>query len=130
MKKLLFVLSLLFFVSAIFAQNQDPSSKRILGNWYSNTNRSTKWVFTQDGKVYNYNNNQMKVMYKYTVSHSCQNYSDDTAEFVTLRDKDGNEFCFKINGINENKNGILSLINLSNMQPLVFVNDEKSKIVQ
>ncbi len=72
----------------------------------------------------------MKVMYKYTVSHSCQNYSDDTAEFVTLRDKDGNEFCFKINGINENKNGILSLTNLSNMQPLVFVNDEKSKIVK
>ncbi|MCV2484966.1 hypothetical protein OD917_08535 [Flavobacterium sp. SH_e] len=130
MKNLLFLLLFLFSAPAIFAQNQDLSSKRILGNWYSNTNRNTKWVFTQDGKVYNYNNNQMKVMYKYTVSHSCQNYSDDTAEFVTLRDKDGNEFCFKINGINENKNGILSLTNLSNMQPLVFVNEEKSKIAQ
>ncbi|WP_286968258.1 hypothetical protein [Flavobacterium sp. UBA4854] len=123
MKKLLFVLSFLFFVSVIFAQNQDPSSKRILGNWYSKTNTSTKWVFTQDGKVYNYNNNQMKVMYKYTISNSCQNFSDDTAEFVTFRDKDGNEFCFRINGINENKNGILSLTNLSNMQQLIFVND-------
>ncbi|WP_433763780.1 hypothetical protein [Flavobacterium ginsenosidimutans] len=130
MKNLLFLLLFLFSAPAIFAQNQDLSSKRILGNWYSNTNRNTKWVFTQDGKVYNYNNNQMKVIYKYTVSHSCQNYSDDTAEFVTLRDKDGNEFCFKINGINENKNGILSLTNLSNMQPLVFVNEEKSKIAQ
>lgn len=125
MKKLLFIAPLLFFVSAIFAQNQDPSSRRILGNWYSNTNRSVKWVFTQDGKVYNYNNDLMKVMYKYTISHSCQNYTDDTTEFITLRDKDGDEFCFKINGINENKNGILSLVNLSNMQSLVFVNDLK-----
>lgn len=130
MKKLLFIAPLLFFLSAIFAQNQDPSSKRILGNWYSKTNLTTKWVFTQDGRVYNYNNNQMKVMYKYTISHSCQNFSDDTAEFVTLRDKDGNEFCFKINGINENKNGILSLTNLSNMQPLIFVNDASLKNTQ
>ncbi|MBL0737909.1 hypothetical protein JI750_13470 [Flavobacterium sp. GN10] len=130
MKKLLFLLLFLISAPAIFAQNQDPSSKRILGNWYSNTNRNTKWSFTQDGRVYNYNNNQMKVMYKYTISHSCHNFSDDTAEFLTLRDKDGNEFCFKINGINENKNGILSLTNLSNMQPLIFVNDVNSKVVQ
>ncbi|GAA6765659.1 hypothetical protein AAFH68_15950 [Flavobacterium sp. CGRL1] len=130
MKKLLFIVPLLFFVSAIFAQNQDPSSKRILGNWFSNTNRSIKWSFTQDGKVYNYNNDRMSVMYKYTISHSCQNFSDDTAEFVTLRDKDGNEFCFRINGINENKNGVLSLTNLSNMQPLIFVNDLNLKSPQ
>lgn len=130
MKKLLFTLSLFFFVSAIFAQNQDPSSKRILGNWFSNTNRNIKWIFTPDGKVYNYNNDRMSVMYKYTISHSCQNFSDDTAEFVTLRDKDGNEFCFKINGINENKNGILSLINLSNMETLIFVNDVNLKSPQ
>ncbi len=130
MKKLLFIAPLLFFVSAVFAQNQDPSSRRILGTWYSNTNRSIKWIFTQDGKVYNYNNDMMKVMYKYTISHSCQNYSDDTTEFVTLMDKDGDEFCFKINGINENKNGTLLLINLSNMEPLVFVNDLSLKISQ
>ncbi|MBW1658511.1 hypothetical protein [Flavobacterium quisquiliarum] len=130
MKKLLFILSLFLFASTIFAQNQDPSSKRILGNWYSNTNRSVKWTFTQDGKAYNYNNDIMKVMYKYSISHSCQNYSDDNKEFITLRDKDGDEYCFKINGINENNNGILSLINLSNMQPLIFVKDVNLKTVQ
>ena len=123
MKKLLFIAPLLFFVSAVFAQNQDPSSRRILGTWYSNTNRSIKWIFTQDGKVYNYNNDMMKVMYKYTISHSCQNYSDDTTEFVTLMDKDGDEFCFRLNGVNENKNGILSMTNMSNMEALLFVND-------
>ncbi|MEN2488937.1 hypothetical protein AAYQ05_14155 [Flavobacterium sp. B11] len=128
MKKLLFIVPLLFFASAIFAQNQDPSSKRILGNWYSNTNRNIKWIFTPDGKVYNYNNDRMSVMYKYTISNSCQNFSDDTAEFITLRDKDGNEFCFRINAVNENKKGVLSLTNLSNMQPLVFVNDLNLKI--
>ncbi|EJG02392.1 MULTISPECIES: hypothetical protein [Flavobacterium] len=130
MKKLLFMLPLLFFVSAIFAQNQDPSSKRILGNWYSKTNLSIKWTFTQDGRVYNYNQDRMAVMYKYTISHSCQNFTDDTEEFITLMDKDGNQFCFKINGINENKNGILSLTNLSNMQQLIFVNDANSKVAQ
>ena len=130
MKNLILILLLLFSGSAIFAQNQDPSSKRILGNWYSNTNHNTKWSFTQDGKVYNYVNNQMKVMYKYTISNSCQNFSDDTAEFVTFRDKDGNEFCFRINGINENKNGILSLTNLSNMEQLTFINDASLKKTQ
>ena len=130
MRNLLFLLLFLISAPVVFAQNQDPSSKRILGNWYSNTYRNTKWNFTQDGKVYNYNNNQMKVMYKYTISHSCQNFSDGTTEFVSLLDKDGNEFCFRINGINENKNGILSLTNLSNMQQLIFVNDANSKVVQ
>lgn len=130
MKKLLFILSLLFFTSAFFAQSQDPSSKRIVGNWFSNTNRNTKWIFTQDGKLYNYDKDTMKVMYKYSISNSCQNNSSDTSEFITLRDRDGNEFCFKINGINENKNGILSLINMSNMQPLIFVNDANLKITQ
>ncbi|AWK05989.1 hypothetical protein HYN56_17860 [Flavobacterium crocinum] len=128
MKKLLLILPISFFVSGVFAQNQESSSQRIVGNWFSNTNRNIKWYFTQDGKVYNYNQDRMTVMYKYTISHNCQNYSDDRAEFITLRDKDGNEFCFKINGINENKNGILSLINLSNNQSLVFVNDVNLKI--
>ncbi|GEM_PF-5682847 len=45
MKKLLFALPLLFFVSAVFAQNQDPSSKRILGNWYSNIKPKYKMGF-------------------------------------------------------------------------------------
>lgn len=130
MKKLFFIAPLLFFTSVFFGQNQDLSSKRILGNWYSNTNRNIKWTFNLDGKVYNYNNGRMSVMYKYTISNSCQNFSDDNAEFITLRDKDGNEFCFRINGINENKNGILSLTNLSNMQQLVFVNDASLKKTQ
>ncbi|MFC4480142.1 hypothetical protein [Flavobacterium chungangensis] len=130
MKKLLFILPMLFFATIIFAQKQDPSSKRILGSWYSKTNVNTKWVFNQDGNVYNYDNNQMKVMYKYTVSRSCQNYSDNNTEYVTLRDKDRNEFCFKINGVNEKKNGILSLTNLSNSETLVFVNDVNIKIAE
>lgn len=130
MKRLLFTMSLLFFTSAFFAQSQDPSSKRIVGSWFSNTNRNTKWIFTQDGKLYNYDKDIMKVMYKYSISNSCQNNSSDTSEFITLRDRDGNEFCFKINGINENKNGILSLINMSNMQPLVLVNNVNLKIAQ
>jgi hypothetical protein len=130
MKSLYFILPLLFFTSAIFAQNQDPSSKRILGYWYSNTNRNTKWLFTQDGRAYNYDKDIMKVMYKYTISHSCQDYSDNTTEFITLMDKDADEYCFKINGINENKNGILSLTNMSNMESLIFVNDATLKIGQ
>ena len=124
MKKLFLILLLLLQMPTIFGQNQseDPSSKKIIGTWYMDQNRDTKWVFSQDGKVYNYNKNIFKVMYRYTISHSCQNYSSDTIEFITLMDKDGNEFCFRINGVNENKNGVLSLTNLNNNQPLLFVN--------
>lgn len=125
MKKLLLFFVLLFqmAVTAGYSQSTDPSSKKIVGTWYANANRNTRWVFTTDGKVFNYDKNIFKVMYRYTISNSCQNNSDDTLEFVTLMDKDGDEYCFRINAINENKNGILSMTNMSNMETLLFVND-------
>lgn len=130
MKKLFIILLLLWQIPAIFgsSQTQEPSSKRIVGTWYVDANRNTKWVFTQDGKLYNYDKDVFKVMYRYTISHSCQNNSDDTTEYLTLMDRDGDEFCFKINAINENKNGVLSLIKMDNMQTLLFVNNINVKI--
>jgi len=130
MKKLFIILLLLWQVPAIFgsSQTQEPSSKRIIGTWYVDGNRNTKWVFSQDGKLYNYDKDVFKVMYRYTISHSCQNNSDDTTEYLTLMDRDGDEFCFRINAINENKNGILSLTKMDNMQPLMFVNNINIKI--
>lgn len=124
MKKL-FLILLLLQISASFGQNQteDPSSKKIIGTWYMDKNRSIRWVFTQDGKIYNYNKNTLQVMFKYIFSDSCKNNSDDTTEFISVRDRDGDEFCFRINTINENKNGILSLTKMDNMETLVFVND-------
>lgn len=125
MKKLFLILLLLLQIPSILGnnQNEDPSSKKIIGIWYMDRNRNTKWMFTQDGKVYNYDKDIFKVMYRYTISHSCGNNSDDTIEYITLMDKDGDEFCFRINGINENKNGILSLTKMDNMESLVFVNN-------
>ncbi|SHL97467.1 hypothetical protein [Flavobacterium chilense] len=130
MKKLFIILLLLWQIPAIFgsSQTQEPSSKRIVGTWYVDANRNTKWVFTQDGKLYNYDKDVFKVMYRYTISHSCQNNSDDTTEYLTLMDRDGDEFCFKINAINENKNGVLSLTKMDNMQTLLFVNNINVKI--
>ncbi|OXB23073.1 hypothetical protein B0A80_12880 [Flavobacterium tructae] len=106
-----------------YSQSKDPSSKKIVGTWYADANRNTRWVFTADGKVFNYDKNTFKVMYRYTISNSCQNNSDDTLEFVTLMDKDGDEYCFRINAINENKSGVLSMTNMSNMEAILFVND-------
>lgn len=120
---LILMLLLLFPVFMAYSQSEDPSSKKIIGTWFTDANRDVKWMFTQDGKLYNYNKDRYQVMYKYTISHSCQNYSDDTIEYITLMDKDGDEFCFRINSINDNKNGVLSLTNMTNMQPLLFVNN-------
>jgi hypothetical protein len=129
MKKFLIIFLLLIHIPIIFGNNQseDPSSKKIVGYWYMNENRTTKWIFTQDGKLYNYDKDTFKVMYQYSISHSCQNYSSDNIEYITLRDRDGNEFCFKINAINENKNGILSLTKMDNMKTILFVNDVNLK---
>ncbi|MFH7000798.1 hypothetical protein [Flavobacterium bizetiae] len=125
MKKLFLILLLLIQIPTVFGQNQseDPTSKKIIGTWYMDKNRNTRWVFSQDGKVYNYDKDTFKVMYRYTISNSCQNNSSDTVEFITLMDKDGNEYCFRINAINENKNGVLSLTKMDNMELLVFVNN-------
>lgn len=125
MKKLFLILLLLVQIPTVFGQNQseDPTSKKIIGTWFMDKNRNIRWVFSQDGKVYNYDKDTFKVMYRYTISHSCQNNSSDNIEFITLMDKDGNEYCFRINAINENKNGVLSLTKMDNMELLVFVNN-------
>lgn len=125
MKKLFLILLLLIQIPTVFGQNQseDPTSKKIIGTWFMDKNRNTRWVFSQDGKVYNYDKDTFKVMYRYTISNSCQNNSSDNIEFITLMDKDGNEYCFRINAINENKNGVLSLTKMDNMELLVFVNN-------
>lgn len=125
MKKLFLILLLLVQIPTVFGQNQseDPTSKKIIGTWFMDKNRNTRWVFSQDGKVYNYDKDTFKVMYRYTISNSCQNNSSDNIEFITLMDKDGNEYCFRINAINENKNGVLSLTKMDNMELLVFVNN-------
>ncbi|CAA9197081.1 hypothetical protein FLA105534_01462 [Flavobacterium bizetiae] len=125
MKKLFLILLLLIQIPTVFGQNQseDPTSKKIIGTWFMDKNRNTRWVFSQDGKVYNYDKDTFKVMYRYTISNSCQNNSSDNVEFITLMDKDGNEYCFRINAINENKNGVLSLTKMDNMELLVFVNN-------
>ena len=125
MKKLFLILLLLVQIPTVFGQNQseDPTSKKIIGTWFMDKNRNTRWVFSQDGKVYNYDKDTFKVMYRYTISNSCQNNSSDNVEFITLMDKDGNEYCFRINAINENKNGVLSLTKMDNMELLVFVNN-------
>lgn len=125
MKKLFLILLLLIQIPTVFGQNQseDPTLKKIIGTWFMDKNRNTRWVFSQDGKVYNYDKDTFKVMYRYTISNSCQNNSSDKVEFITLMDKDGNEYCFRINAINENKNGVLSLTKMDNMELLVFVNN-------
>lgn len=125
MKKLFLILLLLVQIPTVFGHNQseDPTSKKIIGTWFMDKNRNTRWVFSQDGKVYNYDKDTFKVMYRYTISNSCQNNSSDNIEFITLMDKDGNEYCFRINAINENKNGVLSLTKMDNMELLVFVNN-------
>lgn len=125
MKKLFLILLLLIQIPTVFGQNQseDPTSKKIIGTWFMDKNRNTRWLFSQGGKVYNYDKDTFKVMYRYTISNSCQNNSSDNIEFITLMDKDGNEYCFRINAINENKNGVLSLTKMDNMELLVFVNN-------
>lgn len=125
MKKLFLILMLLIQIPTVFGQNEseDPTSKKIIGTWFMDKNRNTRWVFSQDGKVYNYDKDTFKVIYRYTISNSCQNNSSDNIEFITLMDKDGNEYCFRINAINENKNGVLSLTKMDNMELLVFVNN-------
>lgn len=132
MKKLFLISLFLLQLSVVFGQNQveNSSSKKIIGTWYADANRNTKWVFTTDGKLYNYDKDIFKVLFRYSISNSCQNNSSDNSEFLTLRDKDGNEFCFKINAINENKNGVLSMINMSSMQPVLFVNAVDIKVTR
>lgn len=106
-----------------------PDSKtRILGKWYCDEDRSSYWIFKDDGKVYSYEEGVLDSTYTYSISNSCQDNSDPKFEFLKLVNENGKEFCYEINGINENNSGILSLTFMGNFNVSLFVNNVNIKI--
>jgi len=114
--------------NVIDVKNVASTNPKIIGTWYSDTDRTTKWVFKDDLKVYCYEEGVLSVIYSYSVSHDCEGNSDIKFEFLKLVNEDGVTFCYEINGINENNSGILSLTYMNNMQVSLFVNNPNIKI--
>lgn len=114
--------------NVIDVKNVASINPKIIGTWYSHTDRTTKWVFKDDSKVYCYEEGVLSVIYSYSISHDCEGNSDAKFEFLKLVNEDGVTFCYEINGINENNSGILSLTYMNNMQVSLFVNNPNIKI--
>ncbi len=132
MKKIFLPIVLLFLSCTIFANSYHaetpPSTEKILGVWYSNTNREIKWEYKSDGKLYCFEGGKQTGVYTYTISNSCQGNNDPSAEFIKLVDAEKDEFCYKINKLNEGNNGILSIIGMHNQKEIIYVNDLNIKI--
>lgn len=116
--------------NVIDVKNVAYTNPKIIGTWYSDTDRTTKWVFKDDSKVYCYEEGVLSVIYSYSISHDCEGNSDTKFEFLKLVNEDGVTFCYEINGINENNSGILSLTYMNNMQVSLFVNNPNIVIAQ
>ena len=136
MKKTLLTLLTFFIGCQFFATNfqtqnvldAPPNSEKIIGVWYSNLNTDTKWEYKTDGKLYCYEGGKTTAVFTYSISHACQGNNDATAEFIKLVDAERDEYCYKINNINDGNNGILSLTGMHNQKEVIYVNDVNIKI--
>ncbi|MGG7033755.1 MAG: hypothetical protein ACI7YS_01020 [Flavobacterium sp.] len=95
-----------------FEKNQNTPEQEILGSWILENDSSTKIIFYNDGTVKTYEDDKLLYTDNYSISNSCQGtLSADGILFLKFIDgSNGDIECYYINGINENNNGILSLM--------------------
>ncbi len=120
---------LLGFCIAGFSQDDEiieRNKEEILGIWYSENDINSKWVYTEDNMLYVYFNNQLHATYKYSISHNCGINYDPNFTFLKKIFEDGDEHCSEIGGVNEEGNGLLSLISMRNGKPYVYKKYEGS----
>ena len=129
MKKIA-VVFILICVSCNFFESKKniDNTKELIGTWYANGYRNSKWVYSADGKLYNYYDGELVELFEYSVSNTCGNKENDTIEYIKMIDKDSVEYCFKINGINENKDGVLSIKNMDTGVTELFVKDVNAEV--
>ena len=111
MGNLIFTIATLMLGSIDLIYQEEPTQK-ILGTWYSEGSRATKWIYYESGDLHKYLDNELSTVFKYSISHSCGSDSDNEFYFIKWVDSGGTEFCYEINGINENNTGILSITSM------------------
>ena len=96
--------------------------------WYDRTNYfetlpSDKIEFLPNGQVKRYEDNVLLYTDTYSISNTCNGYANnDRSLFLKQIDsEDGDEYCFIINGINENNSGILSLTTSRQGKLIVYI---------
>lgn len=102
---------------------QEPIEQRILGIWIMENSPSDKIEFLPNGQVKRYEDNVLLYTDTYSISNTCNGYANnDRSLFLKQIDsEDGDEYCFIINGINENNSGILSLTTSGQGKLIVYI---------
>lgn len=102
---------------------QEPIEQRILGIWIMENSPSDKIEFLPNGQVKRYEDNVLLYTDTYSISNTCNGYANnDGSLFLKQIDsEDGDEYCFIINGINENNSGILSLTTSGQGKLIVYI---------
>jgi hypothetical protein len=131
MKKIAVIVVLMCVSCNFFDNKKKPdSTKKLIGTWYSDGYRNSKWVYGKDGTLSNYYDEKLMEVFKYSVSGTCgdNKIENDTIEYVKLKDKDSIEYCFKIMSINKNNDGVLSIKNMDTGVTEFFVNDVNAPV--
>lgn len=131
MRKILLLVTIvtltLFSFKNVKISQQTPQSK-IIGTWFYYGSTTSKLVFNSNGKVLEYDEDEITDTSNYSIAHNCGSESDPNFYFLKVVDIDGDEVCYEINGINENNSGILSLTNMINGKVRLFVNNPNIQI--
>lgn len=131
MKKIAVIVILMCVSCNFFEKKKESESpKKLIGTWYADGYRNSKWVYGKDGTLSNYYDEKLMEVFKYSVCNTCGNNTveNDTIEYIKLKDKDSTEYCFKIIGINKNNNGVLSIKNMDTGVTEFFVNDVNAAV--
>ena len=98
----------------------NQTNPEIIGTWINEEDTSYKLVFLDTGVLKEYVNDELMGTLNYTISHNCGSESDTSIEFLKKIESDGSIYCFEINAINVNNNGILSIRSMENGKLYIF----------
>lgn len=126
--KLTLLLTLISSLQIVMIDFQDYNSK-ILGTWVAEKGSIfERWVFTPDGKLTQYSDNQVSEIYNYSISgNSCKGGASRTNRFLHLVNVDdsNDQICYLLHGITTNSEAgtegtYLSLEFHTSPKPILF----------
>lgn len=107
--KLIIALSLLSV--SCKAQSPQPNIETaIIGTWIAEDDPKVKLVFSSDGKIFDYYDNELTDTFTYSFSHECGTESDPKAWFLRTTDQEDLSLeCYEVYGADANNNRTLSM---------------------
>lgn len=100
---------------------QENVDQEIIGTWIAEDDPKVKLVFSSNGELKDYYNNELTDTYDYSISHECGSESDTNAWFLKTSNKAVLEIrCYEIYGVNDNNDKVLSIRDMRTGKTFIY----------